>query len=212
MSVQEVIMASKNGSIKREETYARRVRLAAVAALSLAITGFLFVRMPEARPYSGVSGDSIVTIFTDVKLSDPLPPPPPKPKPKLPVADPQGVAMDSSVGQHDWDDTSTTAVPDLPLDPVSYYLVEVKPRQVHRVVPRYPDLPRRAGIEGKVIVKAVIDTTGAVSQTEVIKSSGNLLLDEAALVAARGSRFTPARQQDRKVAVWVTMPFSFKLQ
>jgi TonB family protein len=47
---------------------------------------------------------------------------------------------------------------------------------------------------------------------KIFKSSGNPMLDESALAAARKAKFTPAKQRDIFVRVRVNIPFEFKLQ
>jgi TonB family protein len=58
-----------------------------------------------------------------------------------------------------------------------------------------------------------VDTLGNVAGAEVIGSSGNSLLDRAALDAACKCGFTPGFQRDRPVVVRnVVIPFNFRLQ
>ena len=75
----------------------------------------------------------------------------------------------------------------------------------------YPDLAREAGIEGKVYVKAFINKKGLVTSLKVLKGIPNTGLDEAAIKAVRKSRWHPARQRDKKVGVWITIPIDFSL-
>jgi protein TonB len=63
-----------------------------------------------------------------------------------------------------------------------------------REEPSYPSRARRAGSEGRVVVKVLLSASGEVTALVVHESSGSALLDEAALAAARASRFTPARR------------------
>lgn len=63
-----------------------------------------------------------------------------------------------------------------------------------REEPSYPARARRAGSEGRVVVKVLLSASGEVTALVVQESSGSALLDEAALTAARASRFTPARR------------------
>lgn len=63
-----------------------------------------------------------------------------------------------------------------------------------REEPSYPARARRAGSEGRVVVKVLLSSSGEVTALAVHESSGSALLDEAALAAARASRFTPARR------------------
>jgi protein TonB len=68
----------------------------------------------------------------------------------------------------------------------------VPPAFLDRVEPVYPERARRAGVEGLATVRVRLDPAGAVVAVELLQSSGSRLLDEAALAAARASRFAPA--------------------
>jgi TonB family protein len=76
---------------------------------------------------------------------------------------------------------------------------------------RYPEIAKRAGIEGRVFVKALIDEKGTVVGTQVIKGIG-AGCDEAAMEAVMQSKFEPGRQRGEPVKVQVTIPILFKLQ
>ncbi len=200
-------------ALVRERDYSRDIRLAAVAALVLVTFVFLFVKPPHVAPYTLRSGAVAIKLDPiDTRVFD-APKPRDIARPKLPVADPMGKAVDSSVGQNDWDDTATTHQLNVPdLEPVDFFKVEVKPRPVHVASPSYPELARMAGIEGNVVTRALVDTSGMVMAAEVLASSGNSALDAAAVEAAQQCRFTPALQRDRRVRVWVAIPFSFRLR
>lgn len=75
----------------------------------------------------------------------------------------------------------------------------------------YPQLAKRAGIEGRVYIKAMIDSTGKVDTTEVVRGLG-VGLDEAAMKAVRETLFTPAQVDGRNVPAEVTIPIMFKIQ
>jgi len=61
--------------------------------------------------------------------------------------------------------------------------------------PRYPFVAWRRHIEGTVVVSLRIDATGTVVEARVARSSGNSMLDDAAVAALKAWRFTPARDQ-----------------
>ena len=75
----------------------------------------------------------------------------------------------------------------------------------------YPELAREAGIEGKIFVRAFINTKGIVTATKIVKGLPNTGLDEAAVRAIKKSRWYPARQRDKKVGIWLTIPVDFSL-
>ncbi|NOX38100.1 MAG: energy transducer TonB [Calditrichaeota bacterium] len=103
------------------------------------------------------------------------------------------------------------ATPDLE-NVVPFYRLTRKPVLRERAFPEYPEALRRQGVEGRVIVKVLIDEKGNVIRTEVIKSGGYAELDSAAVRAARQFLFEPAMLNDRPVKVWMTIPFNFRLK
>ena len=76
----------------------------------------------------------------------------------------------------------------------------------------YPEIARKAGVEGKVTVHVQIDEKGKVVNTKILKSLGNNGCDEAAVDAIKSVRWKPAMQRDRPVKVWVAIPVVFKLK
>ena len=74
----------------------------------------------------------------------------------------------------------------------------------------YPISAKEAGIEGKVLVKAIIDESGNVAETEVIKSV-NTDCDKAAVDAIKKTKFTPVTKDGKPVKAEVVIPIMFKL-
>ncbi|HSG49427.1 MAG TPA: M56 family metallopeptidase [Longimicrobiales bacterium] len=74
----------------------------------------------------------------------------------------------------------------------------------------YPPLLRDAGIGGTANVWFFIDRDGTVGRVQLQQSSGHPALDAAALDVARTMRFTPARNRDEPVPVWVAFPITFQ--
>jgi periplasmic protein TonB len=88
----------------------------------------------------------------------------------------------------------------------------VRPIGGYQVKLRYPELARRQGIEGTVLLKMRITAQGRVEDVQVERSAGHPDLDQAATEAVRRWRFEPARRGGEPVAVWVVIPVEFKLQ
>lgn len=74
----------------------------------------------------------------------------------------------------------------------------------------YPELARKAGIEGRVYVKAFIDENGNVASAEIIRGLDGGL-SEAAMEAVKATKFEPGRQRGVPVKVQVSIPILFKL-
>ena len=97
------------------------------------------------------------------------------------------------------------------VEPQPFLPVEQQPVLVRRVAPKYPELMLKAEIEGKVTVSIWIDKEGKPRQVRILKSD-NELFNEAAMEAAKQFLFTPAYMNNGPVSVWVSVPFTFRLQ
>ena len=75
----------------------------------------------------------------------------------------------------------------------------------------YPEIAKRAGVEGKVYVLAFVDERGNVTSAKILKGIG-AGCDEAAIDAVRKTKFKPGKQRGTPVKVQVSIPIVFKLQ
>lgn len=98
--------------------------------------------------------------------------------------------------------------PNLP-KPGDYVYVEELPEAVTKVAPVYPDDARRRGVDGTVMVQALVGTDGRVKDTKIVKSIPEL--DAAAIAAVRQWIFKPALSKGAPVAVWVAVPVKFSI-
>jgi len=89
--------------------------------------------------------------------------------------------------------------------------VEKEPQPVKRVSPPYPEIAKRAGVEGKVFIKALVDKEGKVKKAVIFKSDAEIF-NQAALDAVSQWVFTPAVMNNGPVTVWVVVPFNFQLK
>lgn len=78
---------------------------------------------------------------------------------------------------------------------------------------QYPQQAKEQGLSGKIFVKVTLDTSGNVTDAVVEKRSNEqaAIFDEAALTAAKGWTFEPAKQDDVPVRCQIVIPFSFQL-
>jgi len=97
--------------------------------------------------------------------------------------------------------------------PDEFIAVEEMPVQVYEERPSYPEMAERAGIEGLVWVRALVDKDGRVRDAIIQKASGtNAGFEEAALEAAFKNRYKPAIQNGRPIPVWVSYKVVFELK
>jgi TonB family protein len=95
-------------------------------------------------------------------------------------------------------------------EPGDYIFVEELPEALRKVPPVYPEAARRQGVEGTVMVQALVGTDGLVKRTAIKDSIPPL--DEAAMQAVRQWVFRPARTGGAPIAVWVMVPVRFRLR
>ncbi len=75
---------------------------------------------------------------------------------------------------------------------------------------KYPEKAKVEGIEGKVFVKATIDETGKVVETEIVRSVSKEC-DLAAVYAVENTKWIPGEKDGNKISAQVTIPIAFKL-
>jgi protein TonB len=81
-----------------------------------------------------------------------------------------------------------------------------------KIVPRYPELARRAKVQGQVILQAVVHKDGTVGEVTVLKTPGAKLgFDEAAMQAVKQWRYKPGLQNGKPVDVYFTIIVDFYL-
>lgn len=87
----------------------------------------------------------------------------------------------------------------------------LKPEILVKTQPRYTELARRANITGVVVLKAVIDERGYVTNLEVLRTLP-MGLEQAAVDAVRTWRFKPATLHGRPVKVYFNLTVNFQIQ
>ncbi len=128
--------------------------------------------------------DDLTIASTDIDLSNiPPPPPPPSEEDEIPIF----VAYDEA--------------PEIigGLSTLQKFL-------------KYPRLAQTAGIEGVVFVKVLVGVKGETERTEILSAKpANLGFEESAMAAIKKIKWIPAKQRDRNIRVWVSIPVQFKL-
>ena len=76
----------------------------------------------------------------------------------------------------------------------------------------YPRWALEQGIEGRVVVRMLVDEKGRVVEAHVSRTSGYASLDEAALEAVKRYRFLPALKDGVPVKRWVEQEFLFRIE
>ena len=150
--------------------------------------------------------------------------PPPPPRPPVPVEVPNDEIIEDEFIDIDAELDFDAAI-ELPAPPPSakeeepeeeiFVVVEQQPELVGGIASvqskiKYPELARRAGIEGRVIVQFVVDESGNVVNPQVVRGIGGGC-DEEAIRAVKTAKFKPGLQRGRPVKVRYSLPISFSL-
>ena len=170
--------------------------------LSITFLFYIFPRLSgEVNVLTRKFQEEIETF--DIPQTEQIKLPEPPPRPSVPVASEDDLFDDDiTIEDTDLDDFGDWEAPDAGGGPTEEFIPYDQapvPRYPLSELLVYPELAKEAGIEGKVYVKAFI--TG-------VPNTG---LDESALKAVKKSRWYPARQRDKKVGVWITIPIDFSL-
>ena len=208
------------------------ILLGLALTLALLIVLFRIPWRPKTQVVLAVTEQEVVRMEEVVQTRQELPPPPP-PRPSVPVAVPDEAALEEEALSFDVSLDIGEAVTQLPppppppLAPKQEAVVEEEEAEIFIVVEEmpeiiggierlyalleYPELARKAGLEGLVVLQFVVEPDGRVSNIEVVRSAGRLL-DEAAIKAVQQLQFKPGRQRGRPVRVRFALPIRFRLQ
>lgn len=162
-------------------------------------------------------------VMEDIEITKQIETPPPPPRPPVPVEVPNDQIIEDDVVDLDLD-FDLDGPMDLPPPPPPadddeedfFIVVEQMPEPIGGIAAvqklvKYPEMARRAGIEGRVTIQFVVSETGEIENPVVMRGIGGGC-DEAALEAVKKAKFTPGMQRGRPVRVQFSLPIQFRLQ
>jgi protein TonB len=152
--------------------------------------------------------------------------PPPPPEPQVPVEVPNDEVLDDASidlnAELDMDAAPSSPPPppepeeeEEEEEPEVFVAVENMPElkggiQALREKVEYPEMARKAGVEGQVIVQFIVDEEGNVTDPQVLRGIG-AGCDEEALRVVKEAQFEPGRQRGKPVRVKMSLPIRFSL-
>jgi protein TonB len=86
-----------------------------------------------------------------------------------------------------------------------------RPQPLRPILPRYTEVARRAGVQGTVVVEAIIDEQGHATDVRILRGLP-MGLDRAAVEAIQQVTFKPAMMGNRPVKVYFTLTVNFAIQ
>jgi len=203
--------------------YRRALQTSFIIVLLLVIAAFKFAPQISKPQQIRQTGDDVLVI-PDVSPTKQVVQPPPPPRPPLlietsaddEIEDIILPPVDINIGGD---------APPLPVPPkpplaedeiVPFEKLEAYPEPVggmQSIISKihYTEIAVRAGIEGTVIIEAILSKTGEVIEAYVIKKIGGGL-DQIALQAVKDTKFRPGMQRDKPVKVKLSVPVKFRLE
>jgi protein TonB len=82
---------------------------------------------------------------------------------------------------------------------------------LHNPAPDYPQMARRLGQQGRVLLKVLVAENGMADTVELATSSGFEKLDQAAIEAVKKWSFIPAKRSNQAISAYVLVPVKFSL-
>jgi len=219
------VALKKNPKVDLKRHYQRVIETSMILALAICIVAFKYFPTMDKEEVKLEAPQELVNIEDVVNTKQESAPPPP-PKPPIPIEAPSDdVLEDIAIGETDLDVDEVVSAPPPPPkqevkeeeeEAVFFVAVEEQPEPIggieaiqSKIV--YPEIAKRAGVQGRVFIKAFVDETGTVKKAEVIKGIG-AGCDEAAVTAVMQTQFKPGKQRGKAVKVQVSIPIVFKLQ
>ena len=207
-------MSSQISALSLKFKYPVIIRLSTLFSIILLILIFLiYPRYLGLIALEDVELQEI--IIENIPQTQQIEKPPPPARPSVPVeSEDEDIADDLTIEETDLDSFEAwDAPPPPPEGPrVKFIPYDDPPQPLSSIRPVYPEIAQEAGIEGTVVVQVFVDDKGRVKETVILKGIPNTGLDEAASDAIRDVRFRPARQRERAVGVWISIPVNFRLK
>jgi periplasmic protein TonB len=200
--------------------YPKVLEISLIIAIAFFIIAFRFMPIWDG-PVLVVTSDQDVVDIEDIDITRQEERPPPPPRPPIPIEAPSDDVIDDidiTWSELDiYEDVPPPPPPKQEEEEEQFFLaVEDMPEiiggieSIQRRV-KYPELAKRAGVEGTVYVYAFVDAQGNVVRTEVVNDPGAGLGDAAASAVAE-AKFKPGRQRGQPVPVRISIPVHFRLQ
>ena len=169
-----------------------------------------------------LTGEQEVVEIKEIPKTKQIKKPPPPPRPPVPVVVPDDEVVEDPIlninAEIDFDDPLQMPPPpgDGDEEEDFFVVVEQMPELIGGLAAlqkkiRYPEMARKAGIEGRVIVQFIVNENGEVENPRVVRGIGGGC-DEEALRAVSHSLFEPGRQRGKAVRVQFSLPVIFVLK
>ena len=210
----------KNPDANLKLKYKKALEIGFVIALFISIISFQMFRAMNLEA-TEIKTREIQIEVADIPQTEQVKRPPPPPRPSIPIpSENEDIPEDLTIEATELDLSDIPPPPPPPAEDegMNIFVPYDEPPApiggfgaIQKALV-YPEIARKAGIEGRVIVQVQVSEKGQVIATKIIKSLGHSGCDEAAVEAIKGVRWKPALQRDKPVKVWVAIPVIFRLK
>ena len=209
----------KNPEANLKLKYKKVIELSMVLSLVIMLLVFQTLRAIDMDETESKTVDIEIEV-TDIPPTEQFKRPPPPPKPSIPIpTESEDVPEDLTIEANTLDLSDIPPPPPPPEDEGDMVFVAFDepptPKGGFRAIQKalkYPEIARKAGIEGRVTIHVLVSEKGEVIKTKILQSLGHTGCDQAAVNAIKKVRWNPAMQRDKPVRVWVAIPVIFRLK
>lgn len=216
----------KKSGLDHRSFYTVKVQTGLALSLLLIIGAVNAPLRPGGSAIEHTLADQEVIRMEEIVQTQQNQPPPPPPRPPVPIEVPNDEILENDVldldATLDVDEIFAELPPPPPpaeedeeSEPDIFVIVEDPPVMIGGLASimqqvRYPDLARKAGIEGRVTVQYVVDENGDVQDPVVVRGIGGGC-DEEAMRVVGLAKFEPGKQRGRAVKVRMSTSVNFRL-
>ncbi|MFK7847265.1 MAG: energy transducer TonB [Rhodothermales bacterium] len=200
------------------------VQIGLIVALVVLIGAFRVNFAPESD-FQIVQVEQEIVQMEEIQQTKQIEKPPPPPKPPVPVEVPDDEVLEDEDLDLDVSLELDEEIINLPPPPAEeeeeeepeiFMIVEDMPEligglgSIQKKI-KYPEIAKKAGVEGRVFVQFIVNVDGTVTDPVVVRGIG-AGCDEEAVRAVAGAKFKPGRQRGVAVPVKMSLPITFKLK
>jgi len=189
----------KNPEANLKLKYKKVIELSMILSLVIMLLVFQTLRAISLAEAESKTVDIEIEV-TDIPPTEQFKRPPPPPKPSIPIpTESEDVPEDLTIEATALDLSDIPPPPpppdeegdmifvafDEPPTPIGGFMAIQKAL-------KYPEIARKAGIEGRVTVHVLVSEKGEVVRTKILQSLGHTGCDQAAVNAIKGVKWNPA--------------------
>ena len=213
----------KTDQADTKKKYQLFVQIGMVLSLGI-LTAIMQAPLHPENDFNASETVQEVVQMEEIQQTKQIEKPPPPPKPPVPIEVPNDEVLEDDDLDLDVSLDLDQEIVNLPPPPPAeeeeepeiFMIVEQMPEPIGGLGAiqgkiKYPEIAKKAGVEGRVFVQFVVNEQGTVESPVVMRGIG-AGCDEEAIRAVSQAKFKPGRQRGKPVRVRMSLPITFKLK